>query len=93
MRLSEERIRFISKRIAGSMIRNKAVDSAIGHDNLSTLIAQVLIKDLRIEDEIDSEARQMLLRQRNLPPEGSGEYEALFLRLKEQVAARKGYPL
>lgn len=93
MRLSEARIRALSKQIAKDLIDQGAVDRKVGLLNLSTLVAQALIQDQKTEEAIEGEVREQLLRYRNLPPEGSGEYEALFLKLKEEVAARKGYPL
>ncbi|MCB2155659.1 DUF507 family protein [bacterium] len=93
MRLSEERIHHLANKMAKEMIRDGAVDRKVGTENLATLIAQVMINDLRREDEIDEEVRGMLARQRNLPPQGTGEYEAMFQKLKQDVAAKRGYPL
>lgn len=79
--------------MAQEMVDSGTVEASGGVGAVASLIAQTLISDLRIEDEIDAEARERLLRQRHLPPEGSGEYEAMFLREKEAVAARRGWPL
>ncbi len=93
MRLSEERIRDLAKKMAADMIRDGAVDKKIGTANLATLIAQVILKDMQVEEKIDEETRDRLSRQRNLPPQGSGEYEAMFHKVKAEIAAKKGYPL
>ena len=93
MRLSETRIPHLASKMAREMIREGAVDRKVGAENLATLIAQVIINDLRREDEIDEEVRGRLARQRHLPPQGTGEYEAMFLKLKQEIAAKHGYPL
>lgn len=91
--MSEERIQFLAGRMARAMIEGGAVDPRAGAENVSTLIAQVLLRDQKDEEKIEEEARQKLLGYPRLPPEGSGEYEALFEKVKSEVAARKGYPL
>lgn len=93
MRLSENRVRSLAFRMAKRMLDEGAVDPAIGTQNLSSLIAQVLINDLRVEDEIDEEARARVSKYPRLPPPGSGEYEAAFQNEKRAVAKRRGYPL
>lgn len=93
MRFSEERIHYLAKRMAGQMIEQGAVDKEIGVNNLASLIAQVIISDLQIEDQIDEEARERLSKQRSLPPQGTGEYDAMFDRVKREIAQRRGWPM
>lgn len=93
VRLSEDRIQYLARRMARTMIDSGAVDAKTSMGNLSTLIAQVIIKDLEAEDEIDAEVRRRLARIRTLPPPGTGEYEAHFQKTKQQVAGERGYPL
>lgn len=93
MRFSEQRIQHLARQMADAMIEQQAVDPKIGRANLSSLIAQVMINDLRVEDEIDGEVRDRLSRQRNLPPQGTGEYEAMFEKVKREIAQRRGWPM
>lgn len=93
MRLSEERVHDIARKIAADLLASGAVEAPRGERNLAALVAQALINDLRMEDRIDEEARAKLARQRSAPPAGSPEYEALFLKAKEEIAREKGYPL
>jgi hypothetical protein len=92
MRLSEERIRFIAKQAARRMIEEGAVEPGVGELNLRTLIAQVLISDMQVEEQIDAQARESVARQRRLV-EGTPEYEAAFQQAKAAIAAKRGYPL
>ena len=93
MRFSEERIQALAKSIAKDLRDRGAVGKDISAANLSSLIAQEMIRDLQVEDEIDGEVRDILSRQPHLPPQGTGEYEAVFERTKREVAQRRGWPL
>ena len=93
MRLSEDRILSIARIMAADMIARGAVEVKTGERDLAALIASVIIKDMQVEEDIDREARERLARQRNLPPEKSAEYEAMFDRVKREVAQKRGYPL
>jgi hypothetical protein len=93
MRLSEDRIRHLADRIAKDLVEKKAVEAGGGARFVAGLITQAMIQDLRREDEIDAEARRRLLRYPGRPPEGSGADEALFQKIKREVAMERGYPL
>ena len=91
MRLSEARIRHLSKRIAREMQSTGAARSSGGSDDLAFLVGKVLMRDQRAEAQIEAEARQMLAKQKRLPPPGTGEYQAAFQQAKQTIAARKGF--
>jgi hypothetical protein len=93
MRLSEERIRHLAERIARDLLDSKAVEAPGGRTYVSGLITQAIIQNLQREEEIDAEARNRLNRYPNAPPEGSGAAEALFQKIKREVAMERGYPL
>lgn len=93
MRFSEARTDALARQIARALIDKGTVEPKVGVANLASLIAQAMIRDMRQEEAIEEEAREQLARQRNLPPEGSPPYEALFARTKQEIASRKGYPL
>lgn len=93
MRFSDERIRTLAYRMAKRMIDEGVVDPAVRTQNLTTLIANAIEADLRMEDEIDAEARERVSKYRNLPPAGTPEHEAAFEKEKRFVAQRRGYPL
>lgn len=93
MRLSEERVHDIAKKIAADLLAKGAVEAPRGERNLAALVGQAIINDLKMEDKIDELARERLARYKSLPPAGSAEHEALFLKAKEEIAREKGYPL
>jgi len=97
MRLSEDRIRHIAERIAKDLLEKKAVEADRGAPSnvriIAGLITQTIIQDLQREDDIDAETRRRMLRYPGRPPEGSGADEALFQKIKREVAMERGYPL
>jgi len=90
MRLSESRVRALAKRMAAEMIARGAVEHARGERALSDAIANVLLNDQELETRIEAEAREMLSKQKNLPPPGTGQYQAAFDQAKKLIASRKG---
>lgn len=75
------------------MVLKGAVKAAAGADDLASAIAQVINRDLAVEEQIEMEARQMLSKNRNLPPPGTGEYQAAFTQAKQAAARRRGFIL
>lgn len=90
MRLSDQRIQNLARRMAREMTARNAVEAKGGAENLAGFIARFLAYDQMKEEEIEREAREFIARQKTLPPPGSGEYEAAFRNAKRQMAARKG---
>ena len=90
MRLSENRIRGLAKKMAAEMIARGAAEHAHSERALADVIAKVLASDQDLETRIEAEARELLSRQKNLPPPGTGQYQAAFDQAKKAVAARKG---
>jgi len=93
MRLSEERINHIAREIVKRWSKSGAIQVTGDRARLETLVAKVILNDLKIEDEIDREARRRLRKMPSAPPEDSPQWEAMFRREKESLAARRGYVL
>lgn len=90
MRLSNDRIQNIARKMAKKMTARGVVIPRGGKDDLALFLARFLAYDQMKEAEIEKEAREFIARQRTLPPPGSGEYEAAFRNAKEQIARKKG---
>lgn len=89
MKLSEKRIRTLARKIAGEMVAKGLV--AGSETDVANAIANTIQADQERESSIEEEARQLLSRQRSLPPPGSGEYQAALQQAKRQIAQRKGF--
>jgi len=91
VRLSEERIALLAKRIADSLLDEEVVDLEIAEDRFVFLIENLLLQDLKLEDQIDEEATAWLLKHKPYLEEGASEWEIELYRKKEDLAVSKGY--
>ena len=92
MRLSEAKITYLSKQIADLLIKNGWIKDAFP-TNLKTMINRIISKDLKREDEIDLEAQRILGTYSRKIEKGTQEWEMLFQKTKEEIAARWNYIL
>lgn len=91
MRLSEERVAIIARRITDKLLDDELVDLEIDEDRFKFLIETLIIRDLKIEDEIDEEATAFLLKNRPKLEEGSTEWSVELERKKEELSVARGY--
>lgn len=91
MRLSEDRIASISRKIADRLVAAKALDTKATPGLLAAWIERPIMEYLQREDAIDDEVRRQIANLSKPPPEGSFDYEALFRKKKEEIARRRGY--
>ena len=91
MRLSEERIALISREITDRLLDEELVDLEIDEDRFTFLVETLILKDLKIEDEIDEEATAFLLKNKPQLEEGSTEWGVELERKKEELSIARGY--
>jgi hypothetical protein len=91
VRLSEERVAIVARQISDRMLDEELVDLEIDEDRFKFLIENLIIKDLKIEDEIDEEATAFLLKNKPALEEGSTEWEVELERKKEELSVARGY--
>jgi len=91
VRLSEERVSVLAGLITDRLLDDELVDLEIGEVDFRFLIEGLILKDLKIEDEIDEEATAFLLRTKPHLEEGSTEWIVELERKKEDLANARGY--
>ena len=91
MRLSEDRIHFIATQIAKELMDREQIKFSGSRIVLESEIARVIHEDLKIEDEIDREVVDMIDKMQRKIPQGSAEWQAIFLQKKEEIARRRNY--
>jgi hypothetical protein len=91
VRLSEERVALIARRITDRMLDDELVDLEIDEDRFTFLIENLIVKDLKIEDEIDEEATAFLLKNKPNLEEGGTEWGVELERKKEELSVARGY--
>lgn len=93
MRLSEERINFISRQVAKELTGQELIKFKGSEIVLESEIARVIIEDLKIEEEIDREVVEMISNMKRNIPQGSAEWQAIYHQKKEEIARRRNYLL
>jgi len=91
LRLSEERVAVLAKLICNRLLDEELVDLEIGENDFVFLVENLIIRDLKIEDEIDEEATTFLLKNKPGLEEGSTEWEVELERKKEEFSVARGY--
>ncbi len=91
MRLSEDRIAIIAKTISDRLLDEEHVDLEIDEDKFNFLIENLIIRDLKIEGEIDEEATAFVLKNKPNLEEGSTEWDVELERRKEEFSIARGY--
>lgn len=91
MRLSEDRIAAIAQKVAFQLKKKRLVNPFMSVDLIQARIERPMLAHFQLEEKIDEEVRTVLSRSDDCPPEGSYEYQALFIKRKEEIAARHNY--
>lgn len=93
MRLSEDRIVDISYKIAGRILDDELIYADMDEDELIEFVKKIIWNDLSVEDEIEAETKKVMNSYSRSIPEGSSEYKAMYLKIREDIAKRKNYVL
>ena len=91
MRLSEERVAVLAKLICNRLLDEELVDLEISENDFVFQMESLILRDLKIEDEIDEEATAFLLKTKPNLEEGSTEWEVELERKKEEFSIARGY--
>ncbi len=95
MRLSPDKIGRIAEVIVDTLLEKEALvlhrPGRSGRAALVAAIRDLIADDLRIEEEIDAEVERVLASYRR--PIVGTERDVLFRKIKEEIAARRGYVL
>lgn len=93
MRLSDDRILAIAKKIAFAIVKKRLIRTSENQRQISSWIEKVILDDLGMEDKINDEVREMLGKMTTCPPLGSIDYKNLFQKKKEELAKRHNYSI
>ena len=91
MRLSEERVTVLARLVCDRLLDEELADLEIGETDFVFLVENLILKDLKIEGEIDEEATAFLLQNKPGLEEGSTEWEVELERKKEEFSIARGY--
>jgi len=91
LRLSEDRVSVLARLITDKLLDEEHIDLEIDEDRFVFLIESFLIRDMKMEGEIDEEATAFLLKTKPNLEEGSTQWEVELERKKEELSIAKGY--
>jgi hypothetical protein len=91
VRLSEERVAVLARLICDRLLDEELVDLEIDETDFVFQLESLILKDLKVEDEIDEEATTFLLKTKPNLEEGSTEWEVELERKKEEFSVARGY--
>ncbi len=90
MRLPPPLIELVARRMVMGLV-DKGVISSDHPEKTIDKVARLITADLKIEDEITEEARQILLDHQDELKGQNMEYHRLFSKVKSELAAKRGY--
>lgn len=95
MRLSPDKIGRLGEQVVDSLVEKGAIalrrPGKAGRAALVAAVRDLVVADLRIEEEIDAEAERILATYKRQIV--GTERDILFRKTKEEIAARRGYIL
>jgi|WetSurMetagenome_2_1015567.scaffolds.fasta_scaffold00746_15 hypothetical protein len=92
MRLPPPLIDLVSRRLVLGLIQQGVLSSDHPERTVES-VAHLIAGDLKIEDDVTEEARQLLLEHQGELKGKDLEYHSLIAKAKGQIAARRGYVL
>jgi len=93
MKLRRDYIDFISKQLVDRLVKKGYIQLYADPSTVQAKISQTILDDLKVEDELDAEAREILegytqqMRQQNI------EYHEMFQRIKRKLIKERNLVL
>ena len=90
MRLKKEFIERISKRIIESLLRKNLIIWESTHDKLVSIISEIIIDDLMVEDHLNEEVKELLDSRTEEYERSMIDYGRVFQLVKSKLARERG---
>jgi hypothetical protein len=90
MRLTREKTIRLSHRILEVLVSNDKVDFVEDRDTIRQEIVNILQSLLKLEEQVDTEARQKIVSQKREILEGSEEWDVLYRKYYAEGLKRAG---
>ena len=93
MRLKPEKIAQLAELIYDTLAKNEGLKLEGKREDVTYVIRDVIITDLKTEDEIEAEAKAILEKHENEIRRGNVNYEQIFRKTKDKLARDRGMVL
>ncbi|MFH2108158.1 MAG: DUF507 family protein [Chrysiogenia bacterium] len=78
LKLSKNRVNFLTKLIVDSILDSDDIDYTDDLGNIRFKIYHLILAELKMFEDIETQAREKIISQKKNIPEGSREWEILF---------------
>ena len=89
MRLKKEFIEKISKKIIASLLSKNLIVWESSHDKLESVISQIIIDDLMVEDHLNEEVKELLDSRTDEYERSMMDYGRVFQLVKSKLARER----
>ena len=90
MRLKKDFIQKISKKIIKSLVSKNLIVWESSHDKLESIISEIIIDDLMVEDHLNEEVKELLDARTDEYERSMMDYGRVFQLVKSKLARERG---
>jgi uncharacterized protein len=90
MRLKKDFIEKISKKIIKSLVSKNLIVWESSHDKLESIISEIIIDDLMVEDHLNEEVKELLDARTDEYERSMMDYGRVFQLVKSKLARERG---
>lgn len=90
MRLSDEKISHLSHIVLKGLLEKDVISPLAEEGKIRQEMKRIVLKELKLAEDIDSMVRKKLQSYSKKIPEGSPEWEVLYRKFFHEEAAKKG---
>ena len=90
MRLKKDFIEKISKKIIKSLVSKNLIVWESSHDKLESIISELIIDDLMVEDHLNEEVKELLDARTDEYERSMMDYGRVFQLVKSKLARERG---
>ena len=90
MRLKKEFVEKISKKIIESLLSKNLIIWESSHDKLESIINEIIIDDLMVEDHLNEEVKELLDARTDEYERSMMDYGRVFQLVKSKLARERG---
>ena len=90
MRLSRDKVMHLSHLLVDALDNEELLTWLVDKNTLRKEIAETMLEDLRIEEEVEQEVRRILLSYKRNILEGSREWDVMYQKTFEEQMKKRG---
>jgi hypothetical protein len=90
MKLSREKINFLSRQILKSLFENEQVEFLVDSNEIRLSIVKSVEEEMKLYNQIDKRAQEKIQSQKKAIEEGSREWEILYRKYYNEEISKLG---